>query len=143
MLKKLFQTSWFIILIHTVIVVGIISNGFYTLENYKVAKGNQKLTDQKLQLEQDKKNLLDQNSYEFLDDYKDKTIKKAGFKKAGEQIFDISKIDQRKDEQKNQNQATNIEKWYKCLFTRSSDELARQFRNNLFEENAAINNLCK
>jgi hypothetical protein len=126
-----------------VIVVGICSNGFYTLENYKVVKGNQKLTDQTVQLEQDKKNLLDQNSYEFLDDYKDKTIKKAGFKKTGEQIFDISQIDQKKDEQNNQSQVTNLEKWYNCLFTRNSDDLARQFRNNQFEENSTINNLCK
>jgi FtsZ-interacting cell division protein ZipA len=143
MLKKLFQTKWFIILVHIIIVLGIFFNGFYTLENYKVAKGNQKLTDQKSQLEQDKKNLLDQNSYEFLENYKDKTIKRAGFKKTGEEIFDISTIDKKKDEQRNQNQIPNLEKWYKCIFTKNSDELAKQYKNNPFEENSSINNLCK
>ena len=137
MLKKIFKEKWFIYTIHFVIIVGLFSNGFYVLENFKVSKNNQFITDQKAQLEQDKKNLMDQNSFEFLDSYKDKMVKKAGFKNAGEEVFDISNIDNKKENISNSQQTSNYQKWYKCLFTNN-------FQEKIENTNQVItNNLCK
>lgn len=138
MLKKIFKEKWFVWTIHFVIVLGLFSNGFYILENFKVSKTNQAITDQKSKLEQDKKNLLDQNSFEFLDSYKDKMVKRAGFKNAGEEVFDSSYLDSKKDVHYNSQELTNYQKWYKCLFTVS-------FNDNLLDNNQNIvsNNLCK
>jgi hypothetical protein len=138
MLKKIFKEKWFIWTIHIVIIIGLFSNGFYVLENFKVSKNNQRITDQKIQLEQDKKNLMDQNSFEFLDTYKDKIIKKAGFKNAGEEVIDISTVDLKKEKATNQQAVPNYQKWYQCLFTNNFQD------NNLdSSEQVVINNLCK
>jgi hypothetical protein len=138
MLKKIFKEKWFIWTIHALIIVGLFSNSFYVLENFKVNKNNQRITEQKTQLEQDKKNLMDQNSFEFLDTYKDKIIKKAGFKNAGEEVVDISAVDLKKDKPNNSQEIPNYQKWQKCLFTTSFQD--KNIDNN---EQVATNNLCK
>jgi hypothetical protein len=142
MLKKIFLKSWFTFVIHFIILVGISSNAFYTLENFKVSKGNEKLLEQKSQLELDKKNLIEQNSYEFLENYKEKTIKKAGYKKTGEKIFDIANIDQTKDDQKSI-QTSNLEKWSKCLFSKNAHEQYARTNTTQLEENQNTASLCK
>jgi hypothetical protein len=138
MLKKIFKEKWFVWTIHIAIIIGLFFNCFYVLENFKVSKNNQRIIDQKTQLEQDKKNLLDQNSFEFLESFKDKTIKKAGFKNTGEEVFDIGSIDSKKDDKTTQNINPNYEKWYKCLFTDNFSE--KIIENN---QQIVLNNLCK
>jgi hypothetical protein len=138
MLNKIFKQNWFVWLVHIVIVVGLLSNGFYTLENFRVNKNNQQITDQKTELEQDKKNLMDQNSFEFLDSYKQKMVKAAGFKYAGEEIFDIGAIDTKKPNSTNTNQIPNYQKWYKCLFTNSLQDKVQGNNQQLVS-----NNLCR
>ena len=138
MLKKIFKEKWLIWTIHIVIVVSLLSNGFYILENFKVSKNSQRISDQKTQLEQDKKNLLEQNSFEFLDSYKDKMVKKSGFKNAGEDIFDLSSIDSKKVGSSKLQETSNFQKWYKCLFTVNFQDKVTD--NN---EQVASNNLCR
>ncbi len=137
MLKKIFQEKWFVNAIHFVIVVGIFLNSFYILENFKVSKNNILITNQKVELEQAKKNLLTQNSFEFLDNYKDKMIKKAGFKNIGEDVFDISIIDSQKEDYSNSSNIPNYQKWYKCLFTTNFQEKI------IGTDQITTNNLCK
>lgn len=134
MLDKLFRQLSFQILIHLLIVVGILSNGYYILENYKITRNNQKIEEQNSLLEQDKKNLLSQNSYEFLDTYKDKIIKRSGFKKSDEQIFDVSKIDVGETEKNDKITGSSIPnqiKWYNCLFVKNT-KLIDEEKNSLF-----------
>jgi hypothetical protein len=138
MLRKIFKEKWFTWTIHVLIVIGIFSNSFYMLENFKVSKNNQQIIDQKAKLEQDKKNLMDQNSFEFLDTYKDKIIKKAGFKNAGEEVIDISAVDLKRDRPASQQEVANYQKWYKCLFTTNFQDVILDTN-----EQAATNNLCK
>jgi hypothetical protein len=138
MLKKIFKKKWFIWTIHVVIVLGLFSNGFYVLENFKVTKSNQLILDQKTQLEQDKKNLMDQNSFEFLDTYKDKIIKKAGFKIAGEEVIDLTAIDLKKDKPTNQQEIPNYTKWQKCLLTTNLQD-----KTSDSNEQVVVSNLCR
>lgn len=138
MLKKMFKEKWFVGTIHILIVIGIFLNGFYVLENFKVSKNNQRVTDQKTQIEQDKKNLSDQNSYEFLDSFKTKRVKRAGYKYAGEEVFDISAIDSKKDQANKSQEIPNYQKWYSCLFT-----VNFQQQTSTENEQVVSNNLCK
>lgn len=136
MLEKLLRQNITQIVIHLLIVIGIVSNGYYALENYKITRNNQKIDEQNNILEQDKKNLLSQNSYEFLETYKDKVIKRSGFKLTDEQIFDVSKIDinqTNKIDKLTQNSISNPTKWYNCIF----------IKNPKLEETEKNNPLCK
>jgi hypothetical protein len=143
MLKKLFSQKWFVFVIHAVILLAVTTNSFYLMENFKVNKANLVLTQQKLQLEEDKKNLIDENSYEFLDSFKDKTIKKAGFKKTGEQVFDISNIDQKKDLKVESNQISNYQKWYSCLFSNQNSFTAQKNYTTESQDTNTDVNLCR
>jgi hypothetical protein len=133
MLEKFIRNWYTKIIIHALIIVGVIGNGYYMLENYKLSKNNQKIESYNLILEEEKKSLLNQNSYEFLETYKDKIIKKSGFKKNDEQIFDISKIDiaeTNKDDNISLN-LSNWQKWYNCLWSRNT-KTDLQEKNNPF-----------
>lgn len=138
MLKKIFREKWFIWTIHITIIIGLFSNGYYVLENFKISKNNKRTQDQGIQLGQDKKNLLDQNSFEFLDTYKDKIIKKAGFKKTGEEVIDISITDLNKDKKMSQQDIPNYQRWQKCLFTLN-------YQYELINDNEQLisNDLCR
>jgi hypothetical protein len=138
MLKKIFREKWFVWIVHMLIIVGIFLNGFYILENFKVNKNNQRTINQKNQLEQDKKNLTDQNSFELLDSFKTKMVKKKGFKYAGEEVFDISDIDTKKEILSTSQEIPNYQKWYNCLFTINFQE---QSSND--NEQIVTNNLCR
>lgn len=118
MIEK-FLDKWIVqIIIHCLIVVFVFLNGFYLVETYKISKKNIILTDYKTTINQSINNLKNQNSYELLDLYKDKIIKRSSYKKTDEQVYDISNLENNFDQNSTQDQSkpfSNFNNWYKCL----------------------------
>jgi hypothetical protein len=121
MIENIFEKTWFKFAWHCVLVIGILYNGFFLLEGWKINKKNILLVENNLALTQSIDELRNQNSYENLDSFKDKKIKTSGFKKPDEQVIDTSKIDSLSEETSNPNpllnkNKTNQEKWASCFF---------------------------
>jgi predicted GNAT superfamily acetyltransferase len=94
-------------------------NGFYLLESWKIAKNNNRLLESNIQLAQNIVDQKNQNSFEALDQYKEKILKRSGYRKSGEQIFDISQIDnltQEESDDLSEKNKNNPQKWFTCLF---------------------------
>ena len=122
MIQNLFSKPWFKLLWHVILIIGVLYNGFFLLEGWKINKKNILLAENNTSITNSIEELRNQNSYENLESFKDKKIKASGFKKPGEQVIDTSRIDSLidVDQRPSTNSAKpNQTKWVSCLLGKS------------------------
>jgi hypothetical protein len=113
----------------------VLFNCFYALENFKIQKTNTKLRVYAETLQQHVTSLKGQNTYESLDLYKDKIIKKSNYRQNGEEVLDFSGFDQAQliNQDKVISDTDVWQKWFNCV--RGQSELTKRI--------AETNNFCK
>ncbi len=121
MYQKLWLKSNFQFTLHAFIVLLVLFNCFYALENFKIQKTSLKLKVYAENLQQHVTSLKNQNTYESLDLYKDKIIKKSNYRQNGEEVMDFTAFDQGQlvNQDKFDSSVDIWQKWINCLTTQS------------------------